>query len=348
MNFKKKILITGGAGYIGSHTIIEFLANTDFDVLSVDNYSNSSEKTFERIEKITGKSVKNYTIDLCDKDALEKVFIENKDIVAVVHFAAFKSVPESVANPLKYYHNNIASLVNILSCLKTFNVPHFIFSSSCSVYGNINQMPVKESTALETAESPYGYTKQIGEKMIIDFANVNPTINAIALRYFNPVGAHSSGWIGESPLNAPNNLVPVITGTAIGKIKELTVFGGDYPTRDGTCIRDYVHVSDIANAHLLAVKFLLQKKNDANYMVFNLGTGKGISVLEAIYSFEKVSGVKLRYRIGERRDGDVVEVFSDTEKVSALLEWKPVYDLDEMMESAWKWELNLKQRASDE
>lgn len=342
MNLKKKILITGGAGYIGSHTIIELLTNTDFEVISVDNYSNASEKTFERIKKITGKSVKNYAIDLCDKKAVEKIFSENTDIVAIVHFAAFKSVPESVANPLKYYHNNIASLVNVLSCMKAFNIPHLIFSSSCSVYGNISQLPVKETTPFGKAESPYGYTKQIGEKMIEDFTKVNTAINAIALRYFNPVGAHPSGWIGESPLNAPNNLVPIITGTAIGKIKEVTVFGGDYPTRDGTCIRDYVHVSDIANAHLLAVNFLLEKKNNSNYTVLNLGTGNGISVLEAIYSFEKVSGVRLNYKIGARRPGDVIEVFSDTEKVSYLLKWKPVYDLDEMMSSAWKWELNLK------
>jgi len=338
---KQTILITGGAGYIGSHTIIELLMNANFDVISIDNFSNSTAATFDRIKQITKQEVKNYNINLCDKQALEQVFIENKNIVALIHFAAFKSVPESVAMPLKYYHNNIASLVNVLSCLTKFKVPNFIFSSSCSVYGNIKNLPVKEETPLEPAESPYGYTKQIGEKIIQDFTATNPTINAIALRYFNPVGAHVSGLIGEFPLNAPNNLVPVITGTAIGKIKELTIFGKDYDTRDGTCIRDYVHVSDIANAHLLAVNFLIEQKATHNYALINLGTGNGISTLEAIKSFEKVSGINLNYKLGERRAGDVVEIFSDTTKAYQLLKWQPAYDLDAMMSSAWKWELHL-------
>ena len=342
MNTKKTIIVTGGAGYIGSHTIIELLELTNFNIVSIDNLSNSSAQTFSRIEKITGKKVKNYQIDLCDKVATENIFEAEKDnIIAVIHFAAFKSVPESVENPYKYYNNNIISLLNILECCLKNKVNNFIFSSSCSVYGNINQLPVKETTPLGKAESPYAYTKQVGEEIIKDYANANPHFQTIALRYFNPVGAHVSGLIGESPLNKPNNLVPIITNTAIGKIKQMTVYGNDYTTRDGTCIRDYIHVTDIANAHIKAMQYLVDNQSKSNFSIFNLGTGNGVSVLEAINMFEKISNQKLNYIIGPKRPGDVGAIYSDTEESKKELGWIPRFDLDDMMRTAWKWELEL-------
>ncbi len=339
MNFKKTILITGGAGYIGSHTIIELLKTTEFRIISIDNFSNSSIKTYDRIEKISGKKITNYTVDICDKINLEKLFEAEKNIVGIIHFAAFKSVPESVSNPFKYYHNNISSLLNILECCLKFNIPNFIFSSSCSVYGNISNLPVKEDTILGKAESPYAYTKQVGEEIIKDYTIAFPKLKTILLRYFNPVGAHSSGLIGELPIHKANNLVPIITQTAIGKIQQMTVFGSDYPTRDGTCIRDYIHVTDIANAHIKALMVLINGSNKSNYSIFNLGTGNGISVLEAIDAFEKISGQKLNYFIGDKRPGDVIAIYSDTEKSRVELGWEPQYNLEDMMETAWKWEL---------
>ncbi|MCW3083767.1 MAG: UDP-glucose 4-epimerase [Bacteroidetes bacterium] len=339
MNSKKNILVTGGAGYIGSHTIIEILETADFNVISADNLSNASAKTFERIEQITGKKVHNYEIDLCDKKAVEQLFEKEKNIAGIIHFAAFKAVNESVTNPHKYYSNNINSLLNILEACVNYNISNFIFSSSCSVYGNISELPVKETTPFSKAESPYAYTKQAGEEIVKDYAAAHPQLNTIALRYFNPVGAHISGLIGESSLNKPNNLVPIITNTAVGKIAQMTVYGNDYPTRDGTCIRDYVHVSDIANAHVRALMFLLDKKNKSNFSIFNLGTGQGVSVLEAIHSFEKVSGQKLNYTIGPKRAGDIGAIYSDNSFSEKTLEWKPKYNLDQMMETAWKWEL---------
>ena len=339
MNTKNTIIVTGGAGYIGSHTIIELHKTTDFKVISIDNFSNSSAKTFDRIEKITGKKVINYEIDLCNKNKLEKVFEHEKDILGIIHFAAYKSVGESVSNPYKYYHNNISSLLNILECCLKFNITNFIFSSSCSVYGNINELPVKEDSPLGKAESPYAYSKQVGEEMIKDYSTAYPQLQAIALRYFNPVGAHASGLIGESPINKANNLVPIITQTAIGKIKQMTVFGNDYPTRDGTCVRDYIHVTDIATAHIKAMLYLIGNKNRSNYSIFNLGTGSGVSVLEAISAFEKISGQKLKYHLGDKRPGDVIAIYSDTEKSEKELGWKPHFNLDEMMGTAWKWEL---------
>lgn len=337
---KKKIIVTGGAGYIGSHTIIELLKNISFEIISIDNYSNSSAKAYDRIKKITGKKIKNYNVNLCDLKEVKKIFKANPGITGVIHFAAFKSVPESVENPLSYYHNNISSLVNILKCTEEFKVAHFIFSSSCSVYGNIDKLPVKEDTPLKKAESPYGYTKQIGEVMIKDFSITNPKTNFIVLRYFNPVGAHLSGLIGESPINRPTSLVPIITQTASGKIKKLSVHGKNYGTRDGTCIRDYVHVSDIADAHVCALESSISKKHKENYDIFNLGTGKGVTVLEAIRSFEKISGKKLNYELGKRREGDVEAIYSDCAKVAKKLNWKAKYNIDQMMESAWKWELD--------
>ncbi|MGQ0827002.1 MAG: UDP-glucose 4-epimerase GalE [Bacteroidota bacterium] len=341
MNSKNTILVTGGAGYIGSHTIIELLETTNFNVVSIDDFSNSTIQTFDRIKKTTGKKITNYEIDLCDKNTTEKILENEKNIIGIIHFAAFKSVPESVSNPYKYYHNNINSLLNILECCLKFNIPNFIFSSSCSVYGNIDQLPVKETSPLGKAESPYAYTKQVGEEIIKDYAIANTRLKTIALRYFNPVGAHLSGLIGELPLNKPNNLVPIITNTAIGKIKQMTVFGNDYPTRDGTCIRDYVHVSDIANAHIKALQQLIDNKNKNNFSIFNLGTGNGVSVLEAIRAFEKVSGQKLNYVIGPKRPGDVGAIYSDNSFAEKHLAWKPSFDLDTMMKSAWQWELNL-------
>ncbi len=340
MNSKNTILVTGGAGYIGSHTIIELLETTNFNIISADNFSNSSAQTFDRIKRITGKKVINYNVDLCDKNEVKNIFEKEKNIIGVIHFAAYKSVSESVSNPYKYYHNNINSLLNILECCLKFNVHNFIFSSSCSVYGNIDQLPVKETTPLGKVESPYAYTKQVGEEIIKDYAHTNNKIKTIALRYFNPVGAHLSGLIGESPINKPNNLVPIITNTAIGKIKQMTVFGNDYPTRDGTCIRDYIHVSDIADAHIKALLYLIENKNKINFSIFNLGTGNGVSVLEAIKAFEKVSGQKLNYTIGTKRPGDVGAIYSDNSFTEKNLEWKPKFDLDSMMGSAWKWELN--------
>ena len=337
----KTILITGSAGYIGSHTIIE-LINADFEPIGVDSYINSSEKTYDRIKQITGKTIKYYGLDLCDHPTAKKVFEENPGIAGIIHFAALKSVPESVEKPELYYRNNNDSLKNILQLAKEFNVPNIIFSSSCSVYGNVKSLPVTEITPLSKVESPYADTKVMGEKIVLDFVDANPGQNAVALRYFNPVGAHTSGLIGDLPINKANNLVPIITQTAIGKIKEMQVFGEDYDTRDGTCVRDYVHVTDIADAHVLALKYLLEKRNEENYSLFNLGTGNGVTVLEAITAFEKVTKQKLNFKITDRRAGDVAAIYSDSTKAKKVLGWKPKFNIDQMMETAWKWENNLK------
>jgi len=345
MNEKKTILVTGGAGYIGSHTIIELIERTDFNVISIDNLSNSSAKTFERIEKITGKKIKNYPVDICNKTELEKIFEKEQHIIGIIHFAAFKSVPESVSNPYKYYHNNINSLLNMLECCLKYSVTNFIFSSSCSVYGNINNLPVKEDTPLGKAESPYAYTKQAGEEIIKDYTRTFSQLNCIALRYFNPVGAHLSGLIGEDPINPSTNLVPVITETAIGKRKSMNVFGNDYLTRDGSCIRDYIHVTDIANAHIKAMEYIINKKQKTNYSVFNLGTGTGVSVFEAIAAFEKVAQQKLNYKIVPKREGDVSAIYSDTSLSEQQLLWKPEFTLEQMMGSAWKWQQQQQKEA---
>ncbi len=337
----KKILVTGGCGYIGSHTIVDLLQN-DFDVISVDNNSRSTPVLLTGIEEITGKKVKNYKVDLCNYDETFAIFQENPDILGIIHFAAYKVVGESVEQPLLYFENNLFSLINILKCVKDFSIPYFIFSSSCTVYGNPDEIPVTEKTPPKPAESPYGYTKQMGEQ-IVNEAFKTIAGNSILLRYFNPVGAHPSIHIGEIPLGKPANLVPAITQTAIGKLPQMLVHGNDYPTRDGSCIRDYIHVSDIAHAHTLAVQYLINNETALPCEVFNLGTGNGVSVLEAIQAFEKVSGVKLNYKIGTRRSGDVIAVFANNELARKALGWNPEYSLDDMMETAWKWELKLNQ-----
>lgn len=337
----KKILITGGAGYIGSHTLIDLVEITTEELFSVDNFENSSAAIFDRIAAICKKQIDNTEIDLTDLQKTTEVFQNNK-ITAIIHFAAHKAVGESVEQPLKYYHNNIQSLINLLQCCEEFRVNNFIFSSSCTVYGQPEILPVDESSPILPAESPYGNTKQIGEEIIKDFCTANPSFNAIALRYFNPVGAHISGLNGELPTGVPGNLVPFITQTAIGLREELTVFGADYNTRDGSCVRDYIHVSDIAHAHTLALNRLQNNDNKEQFEVFNLGSGNGTTVLEAIKAFEKVSGVSLNYKIGPRRDGDIEQVYSDSTKAKNELGWETKINLDEMMSSAWKWELQLK------
>ena len=332
----KKVLVTGGCGYIGSHTIVD-LINNGYEVISVDNNINSDLKVLEGIREITGKQVKNYTIDLCDLEKTRKIF-QNEEIDGIIHFAALKSVGDSVFQPIQYFNNNLVSLLNVLTCCEEFKVNNFIFSSSCSVYGNAKDLPVMEDTPFEEAECPYARTKQIGEKIIQDFCVPNKDFRAINLRYFNPAGAHESGKIGESSRNAPTNLVPVITETAIGKRDEVVVFGSDYETRDGSCIRDYIHVMDLANAHTKAYQYLLDGKNASNCEVYNLGIGEGVSVLEAIAAFERSTDQKLNYRIGPRRAGDVVAIYANLKNAFEKLGWKPTRNIDDIMRTAWVWE----------
>jgi len=307
----------------------------------VDNNSRSTPALLEGVKLISGITVKNYKVDLCNFDDTYAIFQENSNIEGIIHFAAFKAVGESVEKPLLYFENNLFSLINILKCAKEFNIPNFIFSSSCTVYGSPDEIPVTEQTPQKPPESPYGATKQMGEEIVKEVTNTGET-QSILLRYFNPVGAHPSALIGELPLGKPENLVPAITQTAIGKIKRLVVHGDDYPTRDGSCVRDYIHVCDIAHAHILALQHLIDKKNTTPCEIFNLGTGDGVTVLEVIHSFEKVSGVKLNYIIGPRRPGDVVAVYANNSLAKSVLDWTPKFSLDEMMSSAWKWELKLK------
>jgi UDP-glucose 4-epimerase len=337
----KKILVTGGCGFIGSHTVVDLIEN-GFDVISIDDNSRSTTYLLDGIEKITQKKLKNYKVDLKNFDETLAVFQENEDISGVIHFAAYKSVGESVEKPLDYFENNLFSLVNLLKCVKEFNIPNFVFSSSCTVYGNPDKIPVTEESPIKKAESPYGATKQIGEDIIREFARAYNSLT-ILLRYFNPVGAHPSSQIGELPLGKPENLVPAITQTAIGKIPQLTVYGDDYPTRDGSCVRDYIHVCDIAHAHTLALQYLIEHRNKTNCDVFNLGTGNGVTVLEIIKAFEEVSKQKLNYTIGARRPGDVIAIYANNNKAVQDLKWEIKYDLNEMMRTAWNWELKIKQ-----
>jgi UDP-glucose 4-epimerase len=335
----KKILVTGGCGYIGSHTIVDLIEN-GYDVINIDNLSRSNAQIMERVEKITGRSVKHYHVDLCNYDDTFAVFQENDDIIGIIHFAAYKAVGESVEKPLMYFENNLVSLINLLKCVNEFKVPYFVFSSSCTVYGSPDSMPVTEETMPKPAESPYGYTKQMGEQIVSETYKTLAG-SAILLRYFNPAGAHPSGLIGELPVGKPQNLVPAITQTAIGKLEGMKVHGTDYTTRDGSCIRDYIHVCDLAHAHTLALNYLLDEKNMTHCEVFNLGTGQGITVLEAIHAFEKVSGQKLNYEIGPRRPGDVEAIFANNDKARMFLGWEPKNNLEDMMRTAWQWEQNV-------
>ena len=335
-----KILVTGGLGFIGSHTVVE-LQNEGFDVIAVDNLSNSSIEVVDGIERITGKKPIFEKLELRDKKAVQDFFKKHQNIAGVIHFAASKAVGESVENPLLYYENNISTLVYLLQELEQKESSNFIFSSSCTVYGQAENMPITENAAVQTAMSPYGNTKQIGEEIITDVAKVT-NINAILLRYFNPIGAHPSAEIGELPLGVPQNLVPFITQTAMGLREKLSVYGNDYPTQDGTAIRDYIHVVDLAKAHVVALKRLLDKKNLHKVETFNLGTGTGSSVLEVITAFEKVSDTKLNYQIVGRRDGDIVESYANTDKANEVLGWKAQSSLEESLASAWKWEQKIR------
>jgi UDP-glucose 4-epimerase len=335
-----KILVTGGLGFIGSHTVVE-LQNEGFEVIVVDNLSNTSLSVLDGIQNITGIVPAFEQLDLRDKQKVSDFFNRHTDIEGVIHFAASKAVGESVGNPLLYYENNINVLVYILQELEKKATANLIFSSSCTVYGQAETMPITEDSSVQTAMSPYGNTKQIGEEIIMDAAKATH-INAILLRYFNPIGSHPSAEIGELPLGVPQNLVPFITQTGIGLRQELSVYGNDYPTPDGTAVRDYIHVVDLAKAHVIAMQRLLNKKNVAKVETFNLGTGKGSSVLEVIHSFEKVSGQKLPYKIVARREGDITEAYANTHKANTILGWKAESTLEEAMASAWKWEQKIR------
>ena len=331
----KRILVTGGLGFIGSHVVVE-LQKSGFEVLIVDDLSNSNIEVLDNIVAITNKSVDFKQIDLRIKNDVQKLFSENK-IDGIIHFAAFKAVGESVEKPLDYDENNINSLVYLLQEMKNTKVDNFIFSSSCTVYGQADELPITEQAPLKPAESPYGNTKKIGEEIIKDTCKAY-NMNAIVLRYFNPIGAHNSIKIGELPIGTPQNLIPFITQTAAGIRKELAVFGDDYPTTDGTAVRDYIHVVDLAKAHVIALERLLENKNNENYEFFNIGTGKGSSVKEVIDTFEKVTNKKLNYKISDRREGDVIAAYADTTKANEVLGWKSEKTLDEALNSAWKWQ----------
>lgn len=337
---KKKILVTGGTGYIGSHTSVELIQD-GFEVVIIDNLSNSEASVVERIKKITGVRPVLEVFDLCDEQRLSNFFEKTDDIAAIIHFAAYKAVGESVIKPLEYYRNNLVSLINLLEAMKKSGIPNIVFSSSCTVYGQPDKLPVTEDSPFRPAISPYGNTKQIGEEIIRDRTFSAEDVRAVSLRYFNPIGAHPSALIGELPRGVPENLVPFITQTAMGLRKELKVFGNDYDTPDGSCIRDYLHISDLSKAHVVAVKRLLNNENKKSYEAFNLGTGKGISVFEAISSFEKVSGIRLKYRITGRRSGDIEKIWADPSLANKELGWKTVYSLDDSMRSAWEWEKNI-------
>jgi UDP-glucose 4-epimerase len=335
-----KIVVTGGLGFIGSHTVVE-LQNEGFEVVVIDNLSNSSENVLDGIYNITGKKPIFEKIDVREKAVVQDFFSRHKDIAGIIHFAASKAVGESVENPLLYYENNINALVYLLQEVSKLEQSNFIFSSSCTVYGQAEKMPITEDAPIQQAISPYGNTKQIGEEIITDVAKVTQ-LNAILLRYFNPIGSHPTAEIGELPLGVPQNLVPFITQTAMGLREKLSVFGDDYPTSDGTAVRDYIHVVDLAKAHVVALKRLLDKKNNDKIETFNLGTGTGSSVLEVINAFEKVADTKLNYQIVGRREGDVTEAYANTDKANTVLGWKAQSSLEEALASAWKWEQKIR------
>ncbi len=340
-----KILVTGGTGYIGSHTVVELQQN-GYDVVIIDNLANSTRKIVDQITKITGIEPEFHAFDLCDRAALHDFFNQQQKIDGVIHFAAYKAVGESTELPLKYYRNNLVSLVNLLEVMEKHNCNNLVFSSSCTVYGQPDELPVSEAAPIKKALSPYGNTKQMSEEIIFDHTQTSE-LKTIALRYFNPIGAHESALIGELPMGVPNNLIPFVTQTAIGKRKLLKVFGNDYNTPDGTAIRDYIHVVDLARAHLVALERMSQRKSQSHYEVFNLGTGKGNSVLDVILTFEKVNQVKLNYQIVDRRSGDVEQVWSDTQKANEVLGWKTQLGLDMALKSAWEWEKNLEKGIID-
>lgn len=337
-----KVLVTGGTGYIGSHTVAE-LQDNGFDVVIADNLSNSSVNVVDAIEKICGKRPVFEMCELCNENEVKDLFLRHADIESIIHFAAFKAVGESSENPLKYYHNNLFSLINLLKCMKGSKAGKLVFSSSCTVYGEPESLPVDENFPVKKPVSPYGNTKKISEEIIYDLVTTSD-LHAISLRYFNPIGAHESGLIGELPLGIPNNLVPFITQTAIGKREYLRVFGNDYNTHDGTCIRDYIHVVDLAKAHVHALKRMVSGNMENPFETFNLATGKGYSVLEVIRSFEKVSGLKLNYSFCQRRQGDVEQIWADAGMAQQKLGWKAEKSLDDMMLSSWKWEQKLSEK----
>lgn len=337
---KNKILVTGGTGYIGSHTAVE-LINSGFEVVIIDNLSNSREDVLDGIEKITGVRPGFENFDICDFDRLNAFFQKHNDIRAIIHFAASKAVGESVEKPLLYYRNNLQSLINILELMPKYKIDNLAFSSSCTVYGQPEKLPVTENSPILPAESPYGNTKQICEEIIRDTLKSQPQRHAISLRYFNPVGAHASAVIGELPLGVPNNLVPFITQTAAGIRQQISVFGSDYNTSDGTAVRDYIHVVDLAKAHVVAVKRMIDKKQKSNYELFNLGTGNGYSVMEVIKAFESSTGEKLNYKLVDRRAGDIEKVWADTAFANEELGWTAELDINDMMASAWKWQQYL-------
>lgn len=337
----KKILITGGAGYIGSHTAVE-LVNAGFEPVIIDDLSNSKSDVLDRLEEITGRKLAFYVGDCSDRVLLDKIAQEHK-LSGVIHFAAFKAVGESTKLPLKYYHNNVGSLVVLLDFMKVQDIRDLVFSSSCTVYGQADQLPVTESTPRKDAESPYGNTKKICEDILIDFVSSQAGIRVISLRYFNPIGAHPSSKIGELPSGVPSNLVPFVTQAAAGIREKITIFGDDYDTADGTCVRDYIHVVDLADAHVKALGYLDKQEIDF-YDVFNVGTGNGNTVLEVVQTFERVNGLKLNYQIGPRRPGDVVKIWADTQKINQILGWSPRFTLEDSLRDSWNWEKTLHDR----
>ncbi len=335
-----KILVTGGLGYIGSHTVVE-LQNMGYEVIIIDNLSNSSIEVLKGITNITKKKPLFEKVDLRDRKAVEAFFNFHENIEGIIHFAASKAVGESVKEPLLYYENNLNTLIYLLQECKKQLIQNFIFSSSCTVYGEPESLPINESAPVKVATSPYGNTKQISEEIIFDACSVSD-LRTIALRYFNPIGAHESAEIGELPIGIPQNLIPFITQTASGLRDQLSVFGDDYPTPDGSCIRDYIHVVDLAKAHVIAMQRLLKNKGSSNFEIFNIGTGKGSSVLEVVQEFEKVTGQKLNYKIVNRRQGDVISVYADTKKANEILGWKAEKTMEEALSSSWEWEQKLR------
>lgn len=335
-----KVLVTGGLGYIGSHTVVE-LQQIGFEVIIIDNLSNSSIEVLDSITEITGVKPHFVELDLRDKSKVIEFFTANQDIAGIIHFAASKAVGESVENPLLYYENNVGTLVYLLQQCKEHDIAKFIFSSSCTVYGEPDSLPITEEAPIKMAISPYGNTKQISEEILKDTVAAT-NLNVVSLRYFNPIGAHDSAKIGELPIGVPQNLVPFITQTAAGLREQLSIFGDDYPTSDGSCIRDYIHVVDLAKAHVIALQRLVGQKNAERFEVFNLGTGRGSSVLEVVEAFQKVNNLKLNYKIVERRDGDVISVYADTTKANDVLGWKSEKSMEDALESAWKWERKIR------